>query len=120
MSKDTLVIGVSNHAERYANMAVQQLQSEGHNVHCIGLREGHAHGVKIQTGFPELKNIHTVTLYIGPAHQPQYFEYITNLQPARLIFNPGTENPEFYRIADENGIAFETACTLVMLSAKLY
>jgi len=37
-----------------------------------------------------------------------------------VIFNPGTENPEFYSILKENNIVFEESCTLVLLSTNQY
>jgi predicted CoA-binding protein len=37
-----------------------------------------------------------------------------------VIFNPGTENEEFQKILEKNGIKNETACTLVLLSTKQY
>ena len=69
---------------------------------------------------PDLKNIHTITLYLRPALQSQYYDYILSLQPKRLIFNPGTENPELIKLAKNNGIEIDLACTLVMLSLDSY
>ncbi|GAL66544.1 hypothetical protein JCM19301_3022 [Jejuia pallidilutea] len=68
----------------------------------------------------DYKAIHTVTLYLNPNRQKAYYNYIVSLQPKRVIFNPGTENPEFYNILKENNIAFEAACTLVLLSTNQY
>jgi predicted CoA-binding protein len=119
MSK-TLVIGATEKPERYAYMAVEQLLSHHHEVVALGIKEGEVLGVKILTGKPALKDIDTVTLYVGPAHQPDYYDYILSLHPRRVIFNPGTENPEFIKMVEEAGIQAQVACTLVMLGIGNY
>ena len=62
------------------------------------------------------KNIDTVTLYLNPKRQEEYYDYIISLQPRRVIFNPGTENMEFIKLLKNNQIESEIACTLVLLS----
>jgi hypothetical protein len=64
--------------------------------------------------------VHTITMYIGPRHQPEWYDYLLSLLPQRVIFNPGTENFEFKRMLEENGIKVEMACTLVMISTGQY
>jgi len=76
--------------------------------------------VSIQNGHPEISGVDTVTLYLNPDHQRDYYDYIFSLKPQRLIFNPGTENPELMRMAREKGVEVEEACTLVMLSIGDY
>jgi predicted CoA-binding protein len=115
-SKKVLVIGASENTERYSNKAIHKLLQYQHEVLAIGLKEGNVAGVKIQKGQPVLNNIHTITLYIGPQHQPAFYDYIISLKPNRVIFNPGTENIELQKKIQLNNIQFEVACTLVMLS----
>lgn len=119
-SKLTLVIGASEKPERFSNKAIRRLRKYGHSVEAIGLRPGQVEVVSFRTGFPELKGIDTVTLYVGPARQPQYYDYLLGLKPKRIIFNPGTENPEFFRKAKEQGIEPVENCTLVMLDSGLF
>ena len=84
------------------------------------MRKGEVKGVKIETEQIAFKNIHTVTLYLNPSRQEPYYDYIIKLQPKRVIFNPGTENPEFYNRLKKAGIEVEVACTLVLLSTNQY
>jgi predicted CoA-binding protein len=98
-------------------MAINKLRSYGHSVKAIGLRVGYVNDVPIETGHPEFAGIDTVTLYINPQRQPEYFDYITSLGPRRVIFNPGTENSEFEDLLESKGIEAIRACTLVMLSS---
>ena len=118
--KKTLVLGASQNPARYSWLAVQMLQQYGHEIIAIGRRQGEALGVPIQTGEPKLEDIDTVTLYLGPQNQPPVYDYVLSLKPKRVIFNPGTENPEFEEKLTSEGIEFEEACTLVMLRSGTY
>jgi len=118
--KKTLVIGASENADRYSNKAIKALVSHGHEVVAIGLRKGEVAGVSFDTEKKAFENIDTVTLYVGPQNQPEYYQYILNLKPRRVIFNPGTENPEFISQLKAFGIYPEIACTLVLLATGQY
>jgi predicted CoA-binding protein len=61
-----------------------------------------------------------MTLYINPSHQQEWVDYFLKLNPKRIIFNPGTENPELEKRLEENGIEAIEACTLVMLGTGQY
>ena len=86
-----------------------------HEVKAFGSKAGEVNGVKIDTVLMPYLDIDTVTLYLNPQRQKPYYDYIIGLQPNRVIFNPGTENPEFYNLLKQNNIDFEVACTLVLL-----
>jgi uncharacterized protein len=119
-SKNTLIIGASTNIERYSNIAIKKLLHHKHTVFAIGIKEGEAYGVAIEKEMIPFKNIHTITLYINPTLQKNYYDYILSISPSRIIFNPGTENPELETIADAQGIVCINACTLVMLASQLY
>lgn len=118
--KKTLVIGASENPSRYANRAAKMLHQYGHPVNLIGLREGKIGEEPIQTGMPDLNDIDTVTMYVGPQNQPAYYDYIKSMKPKRVVFNPGAENPVFAQQLADNGIEPVNACTLVMLSVGTY
>lgn len=120
MSKTTVIIGASPNPERYSNIATLRLKKYGHKVYPVGLREGKIADETILTNKPQLHDIDTVTLYVGPHNQSAWIDYIYSLNPKRIIFNPGTENPEFFNQAKQKGIDCEEACTLVLLSLNQY
>ncbi len=120
MKRKTLVLGASLKTNRYSNIAIHKLVDNNHGVVAIGLKKGNVSGVEIQTDTKELVDIDTVTLYLNPLRQQPYYEYIVSLDPRRVIFNPGTENSEFYQILKTANIAVEVACTLVLLSTDQY
>lgn len=120
MNKKTLVIGASTKPDRYSNMAIRRLIQHQIPVLAVGLREGEVEGVKIVKEHVQIPGIHTVTVYVGPSNQPACYDYILSLNPLRVIFNPGTENPAFETILSERGIEVVRGCTLVMLSSDQY
>ena len=118
--KKTLVLGASSNPQRYSFLAINQLRKLKHPVVGIGKRVGIVGDVQIDTLQKEEEGIDTITLYLNAANQKQYYDYILSLQPKRIIFNPGAENDELYKMAIENGIKPVEACTLVMLSTGQY
>lgn len=120
MNKKTLVIGASENPERYSNKAIKKLIANNITVHAIALKNGKVDNVSFETEHKPFDDIHTVTLYVGPKHQKQYFDYIAQLNPQRVIFNPGTENNEFQEFLAKKEIPFEEACTLVLLATSAF
>ncbi|MEP5338526.1 MAG: CoA-binding protein [Algibacter sp.] len=120
MIKKTLVFGASLKPNRYSNYAIQRLVANNIKTVAFGLKKGEVSGVKIDDELLNYEGIHTVTLYLNPKRQEAYYNYIVGLKPERVIFNPGTENQEFYKILKQNNIPFEAACTLVLLSTNQY
>ena len=120
MKKKTVVLGASDNPERYSYLAVNKLTAHQHPVIAIGKKEGHINSIPIVTEHPQLNEVDTVTLYLNPAHQKAYYDYILSLKPKRIIFNPGTENDELFNMAKANGIEPLEACTLVLLSTGQY
>ncbi|TVR40143.1 MAG: CoA-binding protein [Bacteroidia bacterium] len=116
----TLVLGASPNPLRYSNKAVKRLLANDKEVVAIGKRETEIDDVKVLKGTPSLEDIHTVTLYLGPANQEDYLEYIVSLKPKRIIFNPGTYNKKLEEMAESNGIDCVEDCTLIMLDAGNY
>lgn len=118
--KKTLVLGASPNPARYSYLAINRLKSNQHPVVAIGRRKGTVAGIDIETEKKGFTDVDTVTLYLNPAHQKEYYDYIISLRPQRIIFNPGTENDELVTLAQQNGIHPQEACTLVLLSTGQY
>jgi uncharacterized protein len=118
--KKTLVIGASVKPERYSYLAVQKLTAHQHPVIALGLKKGLIGNTAIENERKTFEKIDTVTLYINPTLQKDYYDYILSLQPKRIIFNPGTENDELAELAQQKGIEPIEACTLVLLSTGQY
>ncbi|MBS1607268.1 MAG: CoA-binding protein [Bacteroidetes bacterium] len=120
MEKKTLVLGASDNPSRYSYLAIQRLRKNNHPVVAIGKRKMHVADVNIDKEQKPFNDIDTVTLYLNPDHQQQYYNYILCLKPKRIIFNPGSENAELADLAKKNNIQPVEACTLVMLATGQY
>jgi predicted CoA-binding protein len=118
--KKTLILGATPNTGRYANLAANRLVRSGHTIVNVGIKEGEVAGVPIEKPETIHDDIDTITLYVGPANQQGLYKYILDTNPKRIIFNPGTENSELRRMANDKGIETEYACTLVMLSTGQY
>lgn len=116
----TLVLGASENPARYSNLALKRLRSANYPVVAIGRKSGQVGDVEILKQKDPVEGVDTITLYLNPANQKEYYDYILSLKPRRIIFNPGTENPELEQLAIENNIEPIEACTLVMLSTGQY
>jgi predicted CoA-binding protein len=116
--KLTLIVGATTNPSRYAYFAASRLAGAGIPFIPIGIKSGEVYGEKILDlrSKPDLKNIHTITLYIGTANQDEWIDYLISLDPKRIIFNPGTENAIFFQKAKDQGVEVLEACTLVMIS----
>jgi predicted CoA-binding protein len=120
MRPKTLLIGASSNPARYSFKAIELLLQHGYPCEALALRPGQIGDLIFHVGTPHFDAIDTVTLYINAAHQASYIDYIISLKPRRIIFNPGTENPDLVAAALKNNIHCELACTLVLLQTGQY
>ena len=120
--KKTVIVGATTNQGRYAYLAAESLVEHNHEIVPIGIKSGTVFGKPILDirEKPAIPDVDTITLYIGPRHQPEWYDYLIGLKPKRIIFNPGTENPEFEKKAEQAGILTMEACTLVMLRTGQY
>ncbi|RKE03870.1 hypothetical protein BXY64_0880 [Marinifilum flexuosum] len=116
----TLVIGASTNEDRYSNKCVKLLRKHNIETVAVGNKEGIISGVQIQTGKPCEAKVQTIAIYLSPKNLESFHDYIIGLKPERILFPPGTENPEFYKKANAHGIETEEACPLVMLNTGVY
>jgi len=121
MEKTTLVLGASANPERFSYDAIRSLQRNNIPVIAIGRRDADLGDIKIKKRIPDnITGVHTVTLYMSAANQKDYYSFILSLKPKRIIFNPGTINPELAEIAVRKGIMVVNDCMLVMLNQGVF
>jgi predicted CoA-binding protein len=122
MRKKTVIVGATDNRSRYAYLAANMLKEYDNEIVPLGIKSGSVAGHEILDirKKPEIKDVDTITLYIGPPRQPEWYDYFLSLNPKRIIFNPGTENPEFEKLAADRGVEVLEACTLVMLRSHQF
>ena len=121
MSELVLIIGASNNSERYSNKALNLLLSKGHKVIAVNPRDQIKNALKTVLGLSQVKDkIDTITVYLRPQLLKPDINEIVRINPKRVIFNPGTEDPEIISFVENNGIKVQLACTLVLLNTNQY
>lgn len=120
MKKKTLIIGATPNPSRYAYKAAHKLVQYGHPIVNVGIKKGEVANHPIEKPEQIHPDINTITLYVNPTNQKNLYQYILDTKPKRIIFNPGTENPELAQMAEEQGIETLEACTLVLLSINQF
>jgi uncharacterized protein len=118
--KKTVIIGATDNPDRYAYRAAHMLVRHGHQIVPVGQKAGVVAGAEIHTDKPLPGDVDTVTMYVGTRNQAPLYDYILSLNPKRIIFNPGTENPELEKLAEKKGIETLQDCTLVMLTLGMF
>jgi len=112
-----IVIGASPNPVRFSYQAVRSLIVHDYEVVAIGIREGKIGDLDIIKGMVPVEDVEKVVLYLGAERQRSYYDYILNLGPEEILFNPGTENAELAELAMENNIRIRYDCALVLLEA---
>src|SRR5688572_18074862 len=102
--KKTVVLGASANPSRYSYLAIDRLRAYDHPVVAVGKKEGRVADVEISKDHVPETGVDTITLYLNPKNQVEYYDYIMNLAPKRIIFNPGTENDHLIKMAEANNI----------------
>lgn len=120
MKDKTLILGATDNPSRYAYAAAERLKGQGVPFVPVGVRKGEVFGQPIVNDREPKPDIHTVTVYVGPARQAEWEEYLLATRPKRVIFNPGAENPALAKKLEAEGIETVFACTLVMLATDQY
>jgi uncharacterized protein len=116
----TLVLGASNNPSRYSYMVTERLLHKGHEVVLFSNKRGEIFGQKFTNDIEHVLNIDTVTMYLSERNQEQYEDFLLELKPRRVIFNPGAENSALMQKLNKNGSEAFEACTLVMLGSSQF
>ncbi len=118
--KKTLVLGASTNPERYSYKCISLLRQKGFETVAVGRKSGKVEDVDILTNQELFPDIDTVNIYLSAKNLQEYEDYLIQLKPNRILFPPGTENPEFEERLNKTTIKYERACPLVMLKTGTY
>lgn len=115
-SERVLILGASDKPERYSYKAFKLLKDHGHEPVLLSPRLEELEGHTVYKNIGDVSSIDSVTVYVNPRISSGMKEDILKLKPRRVIFNPGSENPELMSDLEKEGIEVEPACTLVLLN----
>ena len=118
----TLIIGASPKPHRFAYKALLALQDKQQAVLLFAARGGSIEGLPVATSLADIDacDVDTITLYVNPERLKPMYQAIIELQPNRIIFNPGTESAAAKALFEPLGIACIEDCTLIMLREGHY
>jgi len=112
-----VVLGASANPERYSHKAVVALLEHGHHVIPVHPALSEVLGLTVVSRLDAVAGpVDIVTLYVNAAQSTPLREALIQVAPRRVIFNPGTENPELVAALEREHIECLEACTLVMLA----
>lgn len=115
------VMGASNKPDRYSYKAVKLLAEKGHVPFPVhpALKEVDGRPVYASIGDIE-EPIDTITLYLSAENSSKVATGIIEAGARRVIFNPGTENPDLESRLSQEGVETIEACTLVLLKTDQF
>lgn len=117
VKQTVVVLGASPKSERYSNQAVHLLKKHGHQVIPVHPAIKEIAGLPVAASLADIDaSVDTLTLYVSSIHSTPLIDAILSLNPMRVIFNPGTENPALRTALKEQSIHAEEACTLILLN----
>jgi len=118
------VLGASSDPSRYSFKAMEMLKDYGHWPIPVHPRETHVLGTQVVASLAELvkkgQKVDTVTVYVNASISQKFEKDFIELDPKRVIFNPGAENRALVESLTRHGIQVLEACTLVLLRTGQY
>lgn len=121
MNKTVAILGASQKRDRYSFQAFQMLKSYGYEPIPVSPKLENLEGMPAFHSLSEIQiPVDTLTMYVGPGISNKLKKEILELQPKRVIFNPGSENPDLEMALEEAGIHVVEACTLVLLRTNQF
>jgi hypothetical protein len=114
---DVAILGASANPDRYSFKAATRLLGAGHRVVGINPSTFSLPGLKLVPSIAALPSgLHTLTVYVSAEKSQALADAMVGYGFARVIFNPGAENPELAARLRSGGVDVLEACTLVMLA----
>ena len=118
-NESILVIGASANPNRSSYFATKFLHNIGVSLYTIANKNGKIDDLELSDQYASIHSVDTISIYLNPDRQKKYYDYILSLHPKRIIFNPGTENPELATIAKNNCIEIVNGCTIAMFASGI-
>jgi len=119
-NESILILGASTNPNRSSFMATKFLNNRGFTLQAVAGKTGMIDDLEITNNLQNQGPVHTVTIFLNAQRQKDYYDFIISLKPKRIIFNPGTENPELETLAKNHQIQTLSGCTIAMITAGLF
>jgi uncharacterized protein len=121
MPQTVAILGASENPERFSHKAFYALKKHGYHPVPINPFIGSLDGTPVVGSLKEVgAHIDTLTMYVNSRVSEELKKDILALRPARVIFNPGSENRVLEKELRAAGIHVVEACTLTLLSTHRF
>jgi len=117
-----VILGLSDDIERYSYLAYKRLLNNGY-TDLVGVtpRKIELPDIVVVNSLSGVERpVHTLTVYLSAEKLNLLIDQIIDLQPERIILNPGTENLTLKIKAQANNIDVVEGCTLVLLGTNQF
>ena len=116
MGQKVALLGASENTERYAYKAFKMLVEYGHVPVPVNPTLRQIDGVAAVASLNEIQEtVDTLCMYVNPEISKKLQSQVLRLNPPRVIFTPGSENPALAQVLKGRGIHVIEACTMVLL-----
>ena len=110
------IIGASNDRTKYGNKAVRAYVAEGMTVYPINPNETQIEGIACFRSILDIPDeVEMASLYLPPAIGIRVLDEIARKGVKELLINHGAESPELLARAEELGINYAVACSIVAI-----
>lgn len=110
------IIGASTNRAKYGNKAVRAYIQNGDEVIPIHPAQSEIEGLKAYATVLDVPGeIHVASFYVAPKTGLRVLAQCAQKGIREIILNPGAQNDELLRRAQELGISAITACSIVMI-----
>lgn len=113
------VLGYSQNPQRFSHMAFNLLQEKGHEAIKVNPNDPESYP-DLESASWERGTPHTLSIYVRKEISNALTKDILNLNPQRVVFNPGSENHNLKKVLIERDIEVVEGCTLVMLNTRQF
>ena len=116
--RTVVIVGASDNPDRISHLLLQRLKCSGcYHPIPVNPRLKKIEDIPVLPSLAEVTSSpDVISMYVNAALSDAMGADIERLRPARVIFNPGAENPELRKRLSCKGIDTEEACSLVLLS----
>jgi predicted CoA-binding protein len=119
-NQTVLVLGATDNTNLTSYSAIKLMMHRGLHVMALGPKKTRIDQIAITDEPAAIKQADVVSIFLSAKKQRKYYDYILSLKPEKLVFNPGTENPELEFLAQKNQIQIIKGCTIALLANGLW
>lgn len=110
------ILGASSNRDKFGNKSVRAHAHRGWTVFPVNPKESEIEGHKAYKSIKDIpEKLDRVSVYLPAAVAMGLLEDIASMKPGEVYFNPGADDPEVIKKADDLGLNTVKACSIVAI-----